>query len=136
VGLSRNPRDFSHAVFRELSGLGYDLVPVNPVVKELEQKRCFASVQEIVPPVEGALLMTSPTETEQAVRDCAMAGIRRVWMHRGAGQGAVSQSTVDFCRENNIRLVEGYCPLTFLRHEAYRAHGFMLKLVGHYPAAA
>lgn len=138
VGLSRNPKDFSHAVFRELSSRDYDLVPVNPSVNELEQKRCFARVQEIFPPVEGALLMTSPTETEQAVKDCAAAGIRRVWMHRGAGQGAVSQNAVDFCRQNNIRLVEGYCPLMFLQDEAFihRAHGFMLKLVGHYPAAA
>jgi predicted CoA-binding protein len=137
VGLSRNPKDFSHAVFRELSSRGYDLVPVNPFAKELAQKRCFARVQDIAPTVDGALLMTSPAETEQAVKDCAEAGIRRVWMHGGVGQGAVSQSAVEFCRQNNIRLVEGYCPLMFLRDEAYihRAHRSILKLVGRYPTA-
>jgi predicted CoA-binding protein len=138
VGLSRDSKDFSHGVFREMSQRGYDLVPVNPCAEELEGKRCFARVQDIDPPVEGALLMTSPQETEQVVRDCAEAGIRRVWMHRGAGRGAVSRAAVDFCHKNNIHLVGGHCPLMFLDGGAFihRAHGFISKLTGHYPAAA
>ena len=36
VGLSRNPKDFSHVVFREMSRRGYDMVPVNPAAGELE----------------------------------------------------------------------------------------------------
>ena len=31
VGVSRNPQDFSRAVFRELTARGYDVVPVNPL---------------------------------------------------------------------------------------------------------
>jgi len=137
VGVSRNPQDFSRAVFRELSARGYDVVPVNPLTENVEGQACFPRVQAVNPPVEAALLMTSPLETERVVRDCADAGIREVWMHKGGGQGSVGQSAVAFCHEHQIGVVEGHCPFMFLPNTQWfhRAHGFVLKLVGGFPAA-
>jgi hypothetical protein len=40
--------------------------------------------------------------------------IPRVWMHRGAGKGAVSQAAIDFCRENDIKVIYGVCPMMYL----------------------
>jgi len=137
VGVSRNPQDFSRSVFRELAARGYDVVPVNPLTENVEGKPCFPRVQAIDPPVEAALLMTPPSETETVVRDCADAGITELWMHKGGGQGSVSQVAVAFCREHGIRLVEGHCPFMFLPNTQWfhRAHGFVLKMTGNYPAA-
>jgi uncharacterized protein len=137
VGASRDPKDFSRYLLREMSAKGYDLVPVNPAVQgELEARRCFARVQEINPPVEGALVLTASRDTEQVVRDCAEAGIRHVWMHRSGGEGSVSKAAVAFCRENGIHLVEGYCPFMFLTDTPFfhRVHGFLLKVTGGYPS--
>jgi hypothetical protein len=82
--------------------------------------------------------MTAPDVTETAVRDCAEAGIKRVWMYRAAGQGAVSARAVDFCREHAIQVVEGECPYMFLPHSGlpHRLHGFLRKLTGSYPRHA
>jgi len=136
VGLSRDPKDFSRMLFREMCNRGYDMVPVNPAASELESRRCFHRVQEIDPPAEGVLIMTAPRDTERVVRDCAEAGTRRVWMHRGGGQGAVNKDAADFCRQKGIALVEGYCPFMFLPGTPFfhRVHGFLLKLVGGYPS--
>lgn len=137
VGLSRNPKDFSRLVFREMSQRGYDMVAVNPAAAgELEGRRCFARVQEVDPPPAAALIMTAPDETERVVRDCAQAGVRQVWMHRGGGQGAVSEEAVNFCRQQGMRLVEGHCPLMFLPATPlfHHVHGFILRLLGRYPA--
>jgi len=136
VGLSRNPKDSSHVVFREMSERGYDMVPVNPAAAELENRRCFARLQEITPPVDGVLIMTAPQDTDRVVRDCAEAGVQRVWMHRGGGQGAVSKEAADFCHQRGIRLVEGYCPLMFLAGTPFfhRVHGLFMKVLGGYPA--
>ena len=135
VGVSRDPKDFSRMLFREMCDKGYDMVPVNPAAGELETRRCFTRVQEIHPPVEGVLLMTPPRNTAGVVKDCAEAGIRRVWMHRGGGQGSASPDAVDFCHKHGIHLVEGYCPFMFLPHTPFfhRVHGFFLKLTGSYP---
>lgn len=138
VGVSRDPKDFSRALFREMRAKGYDMVPVNPSATELEAKPCFCRVQDIQPPVEGVLIMTASRDTERVVQDCAEAGIRRVWMHRGGGQGSVNPEAAHLCRERGIQLVEGYCPFMFLAHTSFfhRLHGFVLKLTGAYPCEA
>jgi predicted CoA-binding protein len=115
VGVSRDPRDFSRSVFRAFTERGYDAVPVNPSATEMEGRACVAGLAHVQPPVEAALLMTPPSATERVVRECAQAGIRRVWMHRGAGRGAVSPEAVAFCREQGIAVVDGACPFMFLQ---------------------
>ena len=40
---------------------GYHTVPVNQAAQEIERRPCFARVQEIQPPVDGVVVMTSPT---------------------------------------------------------------------------
>ena len=135
VGVSRDPKNFSRMLFREMCNKGYDMVPVNPAASELESKPCFRRVQDIDPPVEGALIMTPARDTEGVVRDCAEAGIRRVWMYRGGGQGAVTKEAAGLCHQKGIALVEGYCPFMFLPGTPFfhRVHGLVLKLIGGYP---
>ena len=136
VGTSRDPKDLSRVLFREMCARGYDMVPVNPAADgQLEDKKCFARVQDIQPPVEGALVMTSSRDTKQVVQDCAQAGIRSVWLYRGGGQGSVTPEAVEFCREHDIHVIEGHCPFMFLCHTQFvhRLHGFVLKLTGSYP---
>ena len=135
VGVSRNPKDFNNSLFRDLRAAGYDAVPVNPLVKEVDGLRCFDRVQAIAPPVDGVLIMTRPDVTASIVRDCLEAGVKRVWMYRAAGPGAVSQSATEFCEKNGIRVVAGRCPYMFLPNTAWfhRLHGFLVKLAGKYP---
>ena len=138
AGISRDPKSFSANLFEELCRRGYDVVPVNPNTAEVQGRRCFARVQDIQPPVEAALLMTSPGATEKVVHDCAEADIRRVWMYRAAGKGSVSAKAVAFCRGRGIQLVPGQCPFMFLPDAAgfHRFHGFVRKITGRYPRRA
>jgi len=138
AGISRDPANFSVKLFEELCRRGYDVVPVNPNTAEVQGRRCFARVQDIQPPVEAALLMTSPEATETVVNDCAEAGILRVWMYRAGGKGAVSPKAVQVCRERGIQLVPGECPFMFLPETAgfHRFHGLIRKITGRYPRRA
>src|SRR5690242_2301057 len=97
IGVSRNPKDFTRSLFQAFQQRAYDVVPVNPEAEEVDGRRCYAHVQEIQPPVEGALLLTSSQVTPQVVRECHSAGIRKVWMYRAAGAGAVNPEAVEFC---------------------------------------
>jgi len=135
IGISRTPGDFSAHLFEELCRRGYDVVPVNPNMAEVQGHRCFARVQEIQPPVQGALLMTSPGVTDTVVSDCAEAGIDRVWMYSAGHGGAVSGKALQFCRERGIRVVPGQCPFMFWRDAGFghRFHGFVRKITGRYP---
>jgi uncharacterized protein len=135
VGVSRDPENFSAHLFEELCRRGYNVVPVNPRVTEIYGRRCFARVQYIHPPVEAALLMTSPETTETVVHDCAEAGIRLLWMYRANGNGAVSDKAVQFCQQVGIEVIPGQCPLMFLPKPGtvHRLHGWIRKITGRYP---
>jgi hypothetical protein len=135
AGVSQNPHDFSRMLFRAFVQRGYDVVPVNPAAQEIEGRRCYPHIGEISPPVDGVLLMTRPQVTEQVVRDCAAAGVKRVWMYRAVGAGAVSQPAVDFCQANGISVIPGECPFMFLPGTSWmhRFHGTLRKMTGAYP---
>ena len=138
AGISHDPRSTSVALFKEFFGRGYDVVPVNPHLQEVQGRRCFARVQDIQPPVDAVLIMTAPEIAETIVRDCAEAGVRRVWMYRATGKGSVSENAVAFCNEHGIRVVPGQCPFMFLpgADAVHRFHGFVRKIMGNYPRPA
>jgi predicted CoA-binding protein len=135
IGISRERNNISGMLFAELRRRGYDMVPVNPNMSEVMGQRCFARVQDVRPPVQAAILMTSPTVTDQVVADCFEAGIPRIWMYRGGGRGAVSFEAVQFCRDRGIGVISGECPFMFLSDAAgiHRLHRFIRKITGHYP---
>ncbi len=136
VGVSRDPKDFSRAVLRAFVERGYDAVPVNPAGGEAEGRPAVARVGDVQPPPEAALLLTPPAATAQVVRECAEAGVRRVWMHRGGGQGAVSASALAVCRERGIEVVDGECPFMFLAGPGWvhGVHRFFRRLGGRLPS--
>lgn len=138
VGISRDPASFSMKLFEELLSRGYDVVPVSPQVKEVLGRPCFARLQDIHPPVDAALLMTSPQITDRVVEDCAQAGIGKVWMYRAGGKGAVSENAVQFCKEHGMQVVPGQCPYMFWPDAAggHRFHGWIRKITLRYPKRA
>ena len=135
VGVSRNPKDFTRSLFRELRRRAYDVVPVNPDAAEVDGLRCYGHVEDIAPPVDGALLLTHATVTEQVVRECEAAGIRAIWMYRAVGAGAVSPGALTFCEAKDMSVVAGECPFMFLPDTPWfhRLHGFCRKVMGTYP---
>ena len=133
VGVSRNEKDFSRALFRELLRRGYDAVPVNPNLTEAEGRRAHGRVSGIVPPVEAALLLTSPAETEAVVRDALAAGVRKVWLHRGTGPGSASPAALGLCEASGVEVVRDLCPFMVMPGAGlpHRLHGFFRRRFGH-----
>ncbi len=135
VGISRNAKDFTHVLRREFEARGCEVVPVNPGAAEINGRPCWARLQDVRPPVNTVLVLTPAALSEGVARDCAEAGVTRVWLYRGGGMGAVSPGAVAFCREHGISVVAGECPLMFLAHTQWfhRVHGFIRKISGAYP---
>jgi predicted CoA-binding protein len=113
VGVSRDPKGFGTVLWQEFRQRRYDAIPVNPVATEIDGQPCYAG-EDIKPGVDGVLIMTSKTATDQIVRDCAEAGVKHVWMYGGMAPGAATKSAVAFCEENGIDVVQGLCPYMFL----------------------
>lgn len=135
AGVSRNEDAAANLIYRKLRDTGYQVFPINPNAKEVEGDTCYAKVNSIPDGVDGVVIATQPQVTDQIVRECAEAGISRIWMHRSFGQGSVSAEAVDYCRENNITVISGGCPMMFCEpvdfgHKCMR---WILNLTGGLP---
>jgi predicted CoA-binding protein len=135
VGLSSKSKDFSRSVFKEFLKRGYDVIPVNPKMNDIDGMTVYSKIQDIDPPVQGAFLMTPPEKTNEVVKDCFLSNITSIWMHRGVGKGSVSEEALQYCNENGINVVSGHCPLMFFPNAniGHKIHGFFKKLTGSYP---
>ena len=134
VGVSRSARDFTRSLFDEFVRRGYDAIPVNPNTGEIDGRKCFASVGQIEPKADAALIMTPAAQSETVARECSEAGVPRVWFYRAVGQGAVNERAVDLCESKGMRVVAGRCPFMFFPNPGFHGwHGLLLKLIGRYP---
>ncbi|HXJ39272.1 MAG TPA: CoA-binding protein [Bryobacteraceae bacterium] len=101
-------------IYHRLKRTGHEVFPVNPNMQTFEGDRCFPNLQSIPGEVDGVVIVTRPEATEQIVRDCSEAGVRRVWMHQSMAKGSsVSPEAVEYCRQHNISVIAGACPMMF-----------------------
>jgi uncharacterized protein len=104
----------ANLIYRRLKAAGHDVFPVNPHLKTHDGDPCFADVKSIPGGVDGVMIVTRPEVTEQIVRDCKDAGVRRVWMHQSLASGSsVSQNAAEFCRQNQMSVIAGACPMMY-----------------------
>ncbi|HDS74583.1 MAG TPA: CoA-binding protein [Firmicutes bacterium] len=131
IGVSRNPRDFSRLLDRELVTRGYDVVPVNPQTQEIDGRRSFSDIAAIDPPVDGALIMLPPQRTADALNACADAEVARVWIHRGCEppNGHLAM------RNSKLMVISGECMFMFLPNTGliHRIHRAIDRFTGRYP---
>ena len=135
VGASRDPKSFSIMLLKEFVRRGYEVIPVNPKTPNVLGLTCYGRVQDIQPPVQGAILLTSPQVTEATIAECAKAGIPRIWIYGANGKSNVSQKTLASSEEQGIKVIAGQCPFMFLPGSGgvHRLHGFVRKVTGRYP---
>ena len=101
-------------IYRRLKSTGHEVVPVNPNMQNFDGDRCYPDVKSIPGNIDGVVIVTRPESTERIVHDCEDAGIRRVWMHQSIGKGSsVSPEAVEFCRQHDINVIAGACPMMY-----------------------
>jgi hypothetical protein len=135
-------RDNSHhpaanLIYRRLKTTGHDVFPVNPHMQTFEGERCYPDLKSIPGGVDGVMIITRPETTEQIVRECDAAGVHCVWMHQSMGKKAssVSPAAVEYCRQHDISVIAGACPMMYgdgvdLGHKCMR---LILRLTGGLP---
>jgi predicted CoA-binding protein len=116
VGVSRNNghHPAGNLIYRRLKKGGHDVFAVNPNMQTFDGDRCYPDLPSIPGGVDGAVIVTRPDLTERIVHQCSDAGVRRVWMHRSLAKGSsVSPAAVEYCREHDISVIAGACPMMY-----------------------
>ena len=135
VGVSRNPRETSHVLFKEFVSRGYDMVAVNPNATEIDGWSSVARLEDVTPAPDAVLLMTSHAVEEDLLHDWK-SGVRRVWIYGTSGRSKVSALATSQLRSMGVSVIDGECPFMFLRGNGgiHSFHGFVRKVFRSYPS--
>jgi uncharacterized protein len=132
VGVSRSGKKFGNAILKDLTRLGYRLLPIHPEATQVDGVPAFPSFAALPEPVGGVIIVVPPARAESVVRDAAAHGIRRVWLQQGAG----SADAIRFCEEQGISVVHGQCVLMYPKPSTawiHGAHRWVWELIGRAP---
>jgi predicted CoA-binding protein len=117
AGVSRNNSHHpaGNLIYRRLKKTGHEVFPVNPHMQTFEGDRCYPDLRSIPGGVDGVVIVTRPETAEWIVQDCSDAGVRRVWMHQSMGNkgSSVSPAAVEYCRQHEITVIAGACPMMY-----------------------
>ncbi len=137
VGVTRDAKGWGRTLYDAFKTRGYDVYAINPA-GTIPGIQCYPTLSKIPGKVDGVLLVVPPQVTAQVVREVAELGIPRVWMHKGAGEGAVSEEAIQFCKEKNIAAVYGVCPFMYLQPQGFghKLHHAFARWTGSLPHGA
>jgi hypothetical protein len=114
TGVSRKSRDHgANYVYKRFKERGYQVFAVNPNATQVEGDACYADLKSIPGGVEAVMIGTRSEIAEATMRECVELGIKRVWMHHGAGASSVSAPATEYGRQHGITVIDGGCPLMF-----------------------
>jgi uncharacterized protein len=118
VGVSRNQKNAANLIYRKLRTEGYKVFAVNPNATSVEGDICYPNLKNIPEKPDGVVIVTKPEVTSNVVKECKELGIFNVWMHRGIDSKgtSVSEEAVLYCRNNNITVLAGGCPMMYCSH--------------------
>lgn len=138
AGVSRSPDAVGNFIYCKLRDAGYEVFAVNPNAETVEGDRCYATIGEIPGGVDALVFAAPPSAADGLVRQCASAGVRRLWMHRSFGQGSVSDAAVKLCGELGISVIAGACPMMYVAPVdfGHRCMRWILGITGGLPKPA
>jgi uncharacterized protein len=130
VGVSRNPKKFGYAVFKELKEKGMNLVPVNPETDEIMGEKSYRNVKLLPGDVKGIIVFTKKDKTAEVIRDAREKGIKQIWIQ----QMADSKEALDELKGSDINYITGECILMHYKpHSIHKFHGTLRKFFGVFP---
>jgi hypothetical protein len=134
VGVSRDKQKWGHMLFTELVKKGYTVYPINPHAEEIEGVTVYSTVAELPEDVENVIISVPASTAEHILEEIDTSKIKRVWLHKGGGEGASNTKNVELAREKGLETVYDFCPLMFFPPVGmHGVHRFFKKLFGGYP---
>jgi predicted CoA-binding protein len=130
VGVSRNPKKFGYAAFKELKEKGMKIIPVNPSTDQIMGEKVYPTVSMLPSEVKGIIVVTKKEKTAEVIREAKQKGIKQIWIQ----QMADSKEAMDELRGSDINFITGRCILMHYKPNGiHKFHGGLLKLFRRFP---
>ena len=113
VGASADKTKFSYGVLRQLSEIGYDILPVNPNPKltEIRGLKVYRSLEEIDKPVDMVDVFRPKEELYGFAEKAIAIGAKTVWMQLGV----INEEGAAAAEAAGLTVVMDRCPVIELR---------------------
>ena len=130
-GVSADRNKFGNSVFKHLQVNGYNVIPVHPVLKQINGIDCVVNIKEIDDKPESAIIILSPENTDKVLEELIEFGIKSVWIQ----QRCESDNSIHLCNNNNIEVITGECIMMFAKNInlVHRVHKWINKVTGKLP---
>jgi acetyltransferase len=117
IGASTNPDKLGHEILRNILESGFDgpVYPINPKAETILDLPVYASVKEIEPPPDVAVVIIPARLVPQTVHQCGEAGVKGAVIISGGFSEAgpegeeLQQQVVEAARQTGIRVVGPNC---------------------------
>ena len=108
VGASGDKTKFSYGVLRQLSEIGYDILPINPnpAIKEIRGLRVYHSLKEIEKQIDMVEVFRPANELYGIAEQAIEVGAKVLW-----GQiGVYDDQAADLAEAAGLKVVMNRCP--------------------------
>lgn len=130
AGVSRNPKKFGFAAFRELKEKGMNVIPVNPYAEEIHGCTVYKDIMSLPDNVRGLIIMTGKNQTASVIRDAKTKGIKQIWIQ----QMAESKEALKELEGSGINYITKECILMHYKpHSIHKFHAGLRKFFGRFP---
>lgn len=95
VGLSPQPARPSYFVSKAMQCFGYRIVPVRPAVSEVLGEKAYASLAEVLEPIDLVDVFRAAEHVDAIVDECLRLKIPAIWIQEGIRNEAAAQKARD-----------------------------------------
>jgi uncharacterized protein len=130
AGVSRNPKKFGFAAFKELKEKGMNVIPVNPYAEEIHGSKVYHDIKSLPDNIGGLIIMTGKDKTAGVIREAKEKGIKQIWIQ----QMAESKDVLKEFEGSDINYITKECILMHYKpHSIHKFHRAVRKFFGGFP---
>jgi predicted CoA-binding protein len=131
AGVSRDKKKFSYQAYEKLVKNNPALIPVNPLLEEVNGTKCYKTLTEIPVNVDAVISMVPKAQTKEILEQALQKNIRNIWVQ----QSSDSPEALAFAEQNKMNVIFGQCILMYTEPvDSFHAfHRWVSKLFGNYP---
>jgi predicted CoA-binding protein len=113
VGISSTKQTVANGVYKRLKIGKRTVFAVGKNTALYDSDPCYPDLASIPARVDGVFVAANPENIERVIDECVSLTIQRVWIHNFNGVMKLSDTTAKKCREHNITVIPGACPMMF-----------------------
>ncbi len=131
IGASRNSKKFGNIVFKTLIDKGFEVIPVNPNVDNIDGIKCYNNLKEINSDIKNLIVITPKNVTKNIIQQVIELNgkFENIWIQ----QGSDTKESIELLEENKINYIAGQCILMYANPSGFhKFHQTIAKLFGMY----